>query len=62
MSTDGSDEEFSRPSPTLSFGIAQFDLFWPDYENLAMNPRLIGLINGLTATAGPKVVGRMALF
>ena len=40
MSTDGSDEEWPYPEPTLSYPIVQFDPSWPDYVKLAMSYRL----------------------
>ena len=56
MSTDGSDEEWLHPRPTLSFGIPNIDHSWPDILDLAMNIRLIGLIAVRLRLAGSKGV------
>ena len=55
MSTDGSGEDWTLPGPTLSLHIVQFDLSWPDYENLALNIRLNGLSGGSHESAGSNV-------
>ena len=56
VSTDGSDEEYPSPGPTLSFPIGPFHLSWPDIHQLAMTTRLIGLSMALSWTAASKVV------
>ena len=57
VSTDGSDEEYLRPGPTLSYPIVQFHLFWPDSYILALNPeyRKEQVVSGMAKTAVPAV-------